>query len=400
MDLMEIIKCQQGKLSKTYLKTLIQNATHHADVDVLDILNVDSDLLGVNFKYDNNTSSAFGVIPYDIVYRIGETEHEHRVLVKVKPPQQKIYNIYKHLLENCGIDVPHHLDSLLDQSEFHLSNIKEGIFFRDYAKQLFPLIPETLGLDIDEAQQICVRVEKHFPATAYLQAEDNAQNWQQTFFDVALKNLAQVNSLYCKNTPFIENSGYFPNINQSYMEQSTVLWQHFVKFIKHNYAYAIEDSCYRFHTKLVDTISTWYAKVDELPKTLVNGDINPGKIAFIPNHKSQYHFSLFDWECAMISLPQHDYAELLIYTLPDGFDMDLINHWNNIYLDHFNIFSPIELSQADFLQGLKLMIYDLMINRLPLMMMVNYTFQTRKYALQAYDRAWQICKLLHRMDFL
>jgi aminoglycoside phosphotransferase (APT) family kinase protein len=150
----------------------------------------------------------------------------------------------------------------------------------------------------------------------------------------------------------------------------------------------------RRHRAILDGLEDWYSRVDQQPKTLLYGDVNPQNLAFAKTADG-FQLSVFDWERAIISLPQRDLAEHLIYTLPDDFSKPEALDQIDLYLAAFARYYEGGTAQRPSLEGLVWMLYDLIINRLPLMMIVNHVAHKRRHAGKAYSHAHRLLSYLN-----
>ena len=103
---------------------------------------------------------------------------------------------------------------------------------------------------------------------------------------------------------------------------------------------------------MIDTLPGWYSEVDRRPKTLLYGDVNPQNLAFARTEDG-FTLIVFYWERAVISLPQRDLAEHLIYTLPLEFTATELAGEIDLYLAAFPEYS----SRDRFIQELIWMPY-------------------------------------------
>ncbi len=107
-----------------------------------------------------------------------------------------------------------------------------------------------------------------------------------------------------------------------------------------------------------------------------------------------FQLSVFDWERAVISLPQRDLAEHLIYTFPDDFEPQIALAIINIYRTVILEKTQVKIDKDAFMQGLVWMLYDLIINRLPLMMIVKHVAGKRRHSDTGYGNAHRLLSQL------
>jgi hypothetical protein len=378
---------------------LIAKALAHGlgqgEVEITAIECLDSHLHGHAFKYHQGSSNIAGVYPYRIAYRDRNgRDHSVDVMVKAKPDEADILAVYQGLLDHCGIMLPTPLAACLKNSDYSTPNLKEAVLFRDFWSDLDPYLPESLGVYIDEATSYTLRLERILPAGSVIldPDDDTTAQWEPSFSALTLNAMADIHARFYGRYRALCDTGFFPVCNSAVMVQGRALWQAFCDFLSRAYPEVMTENLARRHRAILDSLSDWYALVDQQPKTLLYGDVNPQNLAFAKTPDG-FRLSVFDWERAVISLPQRDLAEHLIYTLPDDFSkreaLDQIDFHLTSFARHYQGIAP-----QPSLDGLIWMLYDLIINRLPLMMIVNHVAHKRRHAGKAYIHAHRLLSYL------
>lgn len=364
------------------------------EIDKIECL--DTHLHGHTFKYHQGSGNIAGIYPYRIAYRAKDgSRHVVDVMVKAKPDEAGILAVYQGLLDRCGIKLKSPLASCLKNSDYSTPNLKEAVLFRDFWSRLDPYLPESLGVYIDEATSYTLRLEKILPAGSVIldPDDDTTQHWEPSFSERTLRGIADIHARFYGQYQTLLDTGYFPVCDLAVMAQAQDLWQAFYDFLRHTYPDVMTGDLARHHRAILDSLGDWYSRVDQQPKTLLYGDVNPQNLAFAKTGDG-FQLSVFDWERAVISLPQRDLAEHLIYTLSDGFSRQQGLDQIDLYLTAFARHYEGGTRQRPSLDGLVWMLYDLIINRLPLMMIVNHVAHKRQHAGQAYSRAHRLLSYL------
>ena len=123
--------------------------------------------------------------------------------------------------------------------------------------------------------------------------------------------------------------------------------------------------------------------------------MNPQNLAF-EKTETRFQLSLFDWERGLIGLPQRDLAEHLIYTLAEGFDEGQAKGEISDYRKALSVNAGASIDETTFNRGLKWMLYDLVLNRLPLMWLVKHVANKRRHSDQAYENTHRLIGILDR----
>jgi hypothetical protein len=375
----------------------LTNGLGAGQFEIIDIQCVDRHLVGHAFKYHETSRNIAGVYPYRIDYRSKDgVEHSVDVMVKAKPDQDSIIRVYQGLLDHCGIKLKSSLADNLKNSDYTAPNLKEAVLFRDFKKQLSPYVPRSLGVYIDLASSYTLRLEEKLPAGSVIldPDDDTTECWEPGFSRLTLEGIADIHARFYGDYQRLLDTNYFFVCDRTTMMQARELWQAFYDFLRVAYGEVMTPAPARRHQAILDSLADWYALVDQQPKTLLYGDVNPQNLAFAKT-VNKFQLSVFDWERAVISLPQRDLAEHLIYTLPNNFSKQAALEQIEIYRSAFARESAVEIEDKALFDGLVWMLYDLILNRLPLMMIVKRVAQKRRNSNAAYINAHTLLSYLN-----
>lgn len=374
----------------------LTNGLGNDQFEVVNIKCLDAHLLGHAFKYHEQTRNIAGVYPYRIDYLAKDGSRQSiDVMVKAKPDQASIIAVYQSLLDQCGIKLKSSLSDNLANSDYTTPNLKEAVLFRDFEGRLQPYVPASLGVYIDRASSYTLRLEQKLPAGSLIldPDDDTTQRWSPSFSELTLRGIADIHARFCNNYQSLLDTGYFFVCDLKAMMQARELWQAFHDFLRVAYGNVMSSALARRHQTILDSMTDWYALVDKQPKTLLYGDVNPQNLAFAKT-EGGFELSVFDWERAVISLPQRDLVEHLIYTLPEDFGKQAALERIEIYRTAFAQKAAARIDKEAFFHGLVWMLYDLIINRLPLMMIVKQVARKRRHSDTAYTKAHMLLSYL------
>ena len=225
--------------------------------------------------------------------------------------------------------------------------------------------------------------------------DDTIEHWQPGFSDLVLSGIADLHSRFLDNYDKLLDTGLIFNCDTQAMIRGKPLWQGLFHFIQQNFKTRITPQHLARHRQILESLDDWYPQVDRMPKTLLYGGVNPQNLAFAKT-KTRFQLSLFDWERGLIGLPQRDLAEHLIYTLAEGFDEGQAMGEISDYRKALSGNADISIDERPFNSGLKWMLYDLVLNRLPLMLLVKHVANKRRHSDQAYENAHRLIEILDR----
>lgn len=380
------------------IQKAFENGLGHEGFEVTGIQCLDDRLVGHAFKYRGTSNKIVGVYPYRIGYthRNGESRTVD-VMVKAKPDQESILRVYQGLLDQCGVKLESSLSELLRNSDYWTPNLKEAVLFRDFERELTPYLPRSIGVYMEEASSYTLRLEEKLPAGSVIldPDDDTTKDWEPSFFPITLSALADVHARFLNNYQPLLDTGYFFVCEAEVMGQARELWRAFFQMLQTSFGEVMTPGVVRSHQTILSTLPDWYAQVDKQPKTLLYGDVNPQNLAFAKTEEDRFQLSIFDWERAVISMPQRDLAEFLVYTLPDGFDKQDAFEPIEVYRRALSEKTALDMDKDVFYQGLVWMLYDLIINRLPLMMIVKKVAGKRRHSANAYANAHTLLSYLN-----
>jgi hypothetical protein len=365
-------------------------------VEVEDVTCLDAHLLGHAFKYHKQGRNIAGVYPYRIAFvdRDG-VRRTVDAMVKAKPDEADIVAVYQGLLDHAGIETSSPVPPMLRHSDYTTPNLKELVLFRDFTGRLKPYVPDSYGFYVDEATSYTLRIEERLVDGSLIldPDDDTTERWQPGFSDLTLRGIAAIHGRFLDNTRELLDMGYIFDCNSEVMLQAEEIWQGLYGFLGRTFADVMTSERSARHREILESLAEWYGEVDRRPKTLLYGDVNPQNLAFAKTGDG-FELSLFDWERAVISLPQRDLAEHLIYTLPEGFGEAPARAEIATYRAALAEASGKDVDDASFDQDLVWMLYDLILNRLPLMMVVKHVANKRRHADVGYINAHRLVDML------
>ena len=377
------------------VKLLLAQALRHAPDGPLvarAITPGDPHLLGHAFKYAGAGTRFQGVYPFEIEFDGADgTRRQVAVMAKAKPTQSDILRVYRGLLDKGGIEPPPDLAQCLAGSDYGSPNLKEAVLFDRFAARLAPYLPPSLGVLIEPATAYTLRIEERLaPGSVILDPDDDTTTaWLPGFSDLVLRGIADIHGRFVDDCTPLLDTGYFWPMTLQTMQRGLPLWRGLFGFVQRALPDCLADGRGSVHQALLDGLDTWYAAAERAPMTLLYGDVNPQNLAFAKTAEG-YALSLFDWERAAIGLPQRDLAEHLIYTMAPQAELDAA--WRMVAT--YRAALPRAEDDAVFWRGLRWALGDLILNRLPLMLLVHHAAGKRRHAEAAYLNAHRLLAAL------
>lgn len=351
----------------------------------------DTHLIGHAFKYAEKSGGIQGVYAFELTYDDpAGARHVSPVMLKAKPSEDEILTVYAGLLAKGDVPFTGDVRAALKVSDYSTPNFKEAVLFDRFWDDLHPYLPPSMGVYLDTAHGYALRLEARLPeGSVFLDPDDDTTtHWREGFSDLVLRAIADIHGRFRGRTDNLAQTGYFWTCTSDTMLRAQDLWAALLSFMEAKCASVLGDRGPR-HRAILDSLVTWYAEVDAQLKTLLYGDVNPQNIAFAATGDG-FEVSLFDWERATLSLGERDLAEHLIYTLPNGFAETEARAAIATYREALPEAGPDEA----FVARLRWSLQDLILNRLPLMLLVNEVAGKRRHAGTAYVNAHRLLDML------
>ena len=133
--------------------------------------------------------------------------------------------------------------------------------------------------------------------------------------------------------------------------------------------------------------------MEAMPRTLIHNDFNPRNIAIRPDINGD-RLCAYDWELATLGVPQHDLAELLIFTLRPNVEHEEVMHYLDYHRKSLEQNIGQSINPADWYEGYRYALMDLAVNRIALYLMAH-TF--RHYGFM--ERVINTARRLARLEF-
>jgi thiamine kinase-like enzyme len=230
-----------------------------------------------------------------------------------------------------------------------------------------------------------------------MDSADDTSGWTQEHLQVAIRGIAEVHSIWYGREAELEQKDWIVDApNTENMVEKTRLWEmlgaHSVEEFPEWFS---ESDLVRYRDRLY-SLEDWYSEIDAMPKTLIHNDFNPRNIAFrrLPgmekserktqDSKGALTLCAYDWELATIHLPQHDLAELLVFTLQPDFDPLDVEQYIEQHRIELEVLADTRIDAQQWRRGFTLSLWDLVINRVPMYAMAHtfrhYGFMDRVQA--------------------
>ncbi len=243
----------------------------------------------------------------------------------------------------------------------------------------------------DDNREAYVLVQELMEDMELMDSADDTSGWTDEHLQVAIQGIAEVHSIwYGKEDELAEKDWIIDAPTAANMVEKTRLWEMLASHSKEEFPEWFNESDFERYRDRLYSMKDWYLEIDAMPKTLIHNDFNPRNIAFrrqpsaTANTKGALNLCAYDWELATVHLPQHDLAELLVFTLQPDFDVADVERYIEQHRIELEVLVGQQIDAKQWRRGFTLCLWDLVINRIQMYVMAHtfrhYRFMVRVQA--------------------
>ncbi len=330
-----------------------------------------------------------GHYPFDL--KLAGLSGSKKVMVKVKPLDDEVILMLNSMASMCDARLAHAYNEFKNGIGFKGCHKRELAVMAQADERFVNNAPVTYMAWQDESREAYVLVQELMENMELMDSADDTSDWTQEHLQVAIRGIAEVHSIwYEKEDELAEKDWIIDAPTSTNMVEKTRLWEMLAAHSAEEFPeWFSENDLKRFRDRLY-SMEDWYGEIDAMPKTLIHNDFNPRNIAFrrqapvAAQEKGALSLCAYDWELATVNIPQHDLAELLVFTLQPDFNPDDVEMYIEQHRIELESLSDKQIDAAQWRRGFTLSLWDLVINRVPMYAMAHtfrhYAFMDRVQA--------------------
>ena len=302
------------------------------------------------------------------------------VMVKVKPLDDEVILMLNSVAAMCDARLAHAYNEFKNNLGFNKCHKRELAVMSQTDPRFVNNAPTTYMAWQDDSREAYVLVQELMEDMELMDSADDTSNWTAEHIQVAIRGIAEVHSIwYGKEAELAQKDWISDAPTCKNMQEKMRLWEMLGAHSGEEFPEWFTDADMARFRDRVYSLKDWYQEIDAMPKTLIHNDFNPRNIAFRRN-KTTGALSLcaYDWELATVHLPQHDLAELLIFTLQPDFKKEDIEFYIEQHRIELQSLSGVEIDAKQWRRGFTLCLWDLVVCRIPMYIMVH-TFRDYKF---------------------
>ncbi len=381
-----------GDLNSDFFTRAMQSYYQRQNILVENVKQIQVDSKGSSIITEltaHKINKLVGHYPFEL--KLAGLTESKKVMVKVKPLDDEVILMLNSMASMCDARLAHAYNEFKNSIGFKGCHKRELAVMAQTDERFVNNTPTTYLAWQDESREAYVLVLELMENMELMDSADDTSGWTQEHIQVAIRGIAEVHSIWFEREDELAEKDWIIDApTADNMVEKTRLWEMLASHSREEFPeWFSEVDLSRFNDRLY-SMKDWYSEIDAMPKTLIHNDFNPRNIAFrrhspvAGQEKGALTLCAYDWELATINIPQHDLAELLVFTLQPDFnpaDVEANIEQHRIELE---VLMGKPIDPALWRRGFTLSLWDLVINRIPMYVMAHtfrhYGFMDRVQA--------------------
>jgi hydroxymethylglutaryl-CoA reductase (NADPH) len=314
-----------------------------------------------------------------------------KVMVKVKPLDDEVILMLNSMASMCDARLAHAYNEFKNGIGFKGCHTRELAVMAQTDERFVKNAPTTYLAWQDESREAYVIVQELMEDMELMDSADDTSGWTAEHIQAAIHGIAEVHSIWYEREDELAQKDWIIDApTATNMVEKTRLWEMLASHAIEEFPEWFSDvDLNRFRDRLY-SMKDWYGEIDVMPKTLIHNDFNPRNMAFRRQaslegqEKGSLTLCAYDWELATINIPQHDLAELLVFTLQPDFNPEDVEMYIEQHRLELEVLTEKKIDAQQWRRGFTLSLWDLVINRFPMYAMAHtfrhYGFMERVQA--------------------
>ncbi|KAB8155940.1 phosphotransferase [Kordia sp. TARA_039_SRF] len=269
-----------------------------------------------------------GFLPFQIAYTTKNGQQKIKdVLIKSKPLDDEVMKGLHTIAASIDTTLSDLLKTHKRQLEYHNCHLKEIEIYTYLHKSGFEFMPKYFGKHVNPKREIFMLIQEFLPVEnmQFINAENHPTHWEKQHISSVIKAMTQFHQEVS-----VED---FTHVEVFQPWKAAELYKKMMQLLITECATAENRSALQ---NLLNDIDNLESEANEISiaKTIIHNDCNPRNIAIRKNGTP----AIYDWELAVIDVPQRDIVEFLSFVLPENFSKATFY----MYLkEHFELYNDV-----------------------------------------------------------
>jgi hydroxymethylglutaryl-CoA reductase (NADPH) len=299
-----------------------------------------------------------------------------KILLKSKPLDDELMKGLHYMASTINVDLADNLLKYKEFLEYRNSHVKEPDIYKFLNSIEYPFIPDFFGEIKDQEREIYLFLFEYLDGDSMelFNSENITGKWNDKLIIDAIQSIHTVHKAFLNGSDK-EYLNYIPEFDPLF---SIPLYNQLNLINRKDYTNWDLNPLF---DDIGEVIALWKNNppLKKSVKTLVHNDFNSRNVAVRKNGR----ICIYDWELAMINIPQRDIFEFLAFTLDPDFHEDRLL---KLMKRHFELLKEINCSSyswKDYLNDFIISGYEFLITRASFYLagstLVDYRFIKRVF---------------------
>ena len=293
------------------------------------------------------------------------------VVIKVKPPDRELMAAAETMADVCDARLGRAVRRYRDRIGLRGTHLREPALYAEPDERLRRHAPVCYGTWRDDARQSWGVVLERLDADVLIDATDDSAAWTPARVGAAVDGLAELHSVWLGREADLLRRPWIGHVATS---GSTVemrpLWRALAAHAKGRLAEWAGPSLVRRHHALIESVETWWPRLEAPPRTLIHNDFSPRNVA-IRGAGASPRLCAYDWELATVGAPQCDLAHFLCFVLGPDAPRDQAARYVERHRAALAAAAGRPLDPRRWEAGFAAALADLLVNRLMFYVMID-----------------------------
>lgn len=371
-----------GDLNNDFFTRAMQSYYQRQNIEVEQIKSIQIKSKGSSIITEltsHKINKLVGHYPFEL--KLAGLSENKRVMVKVKPLDDEVILMLNNMASMCDARLSHAYNEFKNGIGFKGCHKRELAVMAQTDIRFVKNTPITYMAWQDDSREAYVLVQELMENMELMDSADDTSGWTQEHIQVAIRGIAEVHSIWFEREDELAEKDWIVDApTATNVVEKTRLWEMLAAHAAEEFPEWISEADLNRFRDLLHSMKDWYSEIDAMPKTLIHNDFNPRNIAFRRHdslegqEKGALTLCAYDWELATINIPQHDLAELLLFTLQPDFNPADVESYIEQHRIELEVLTKTKIDAKQWRRGFTLSLWDLVINRF-LMYAMAHTYR-------------------------
>ncbi len=335
-------------------------------------METDDSILTELTSWKRGTTCGLGRFRVTINSQGANHPRELDLVLKDKARDAEIIEVGTSVARLCGEPLGRAYSQFKNRIGFSFCHLKELALYRQsmFVDGLGRHMPAFYGCLEDEDTKRWALLIEHLSNMRLMGSADEAGVWQPRDIQAALRGAAEIHGIWYRRGADLRNESWLgPVMSARDMTRMKVLWRALAEYAAPYFISWGGDRMCRLQRRLIESVDEWWSELESQPWTLIHNDFNPRNLALRDDGSDR--LCVYDWELATLGAPQHDLAEFLCFVLTPDVSHQELSSYLDFHRRELERSTTTAISPRQWRLGFELSLYDLLVNRFSLYVLVH-----------------------------